>query len=133
MDEILEEIKKHRSYHHFMEKMALERMVHVMIESILDVGNMMIDGFIMRDPGSYEDIIDILIDEKVLPAEQETAFKDIVGWRKKIVNEYQDVHHEALYTTVNQHQMELSQFSKHIRLYLQNELGVANAFSNKKR
>ena len=33
---------------------------------MMDVGNLMIDGFIMRDPGSYEDIIDILIDEKVI-------------------------------------------------------------------
>ena len=49
------------------EKLCLERAVHVFIESTLDVGNMMIDGFIMRDPGSYHDIIDILLDEKVLP------------------------------------------------------------------
>ena len=36
------------------------------IESIIDVGNTMIDGFIMRDPGGYEDIIDIMEDEKVI-------------------------------------------------------------------
>ena len=35
------------------------------MESMMDVGNLMIDGFIMRDPGSYEDIIDILVDEKL--------------------------------------------------------------------
>ncbi|GAA3319942.1 hypothetical protein GCM10020331_028930 [Ectobacillus funiculus] len=36
----------------------------------LDVGNAIIDGFIMRDPGSYEDIIDILVDEKGCTAER---------------------------------------------------------------
>ena len=40
---------------------ALERIAHLMIDCVLDVGNAMIDGFIMRDPGSYEDIIDILM------------------------------------------------------------------------
>jgi len=45
-------------------KLAVERIGHNVMESMMDVGNLMIDGFIMRDPGSYEDIIDILIDEK---------------------------------------------------------------------
>ena len=35
----------------------------------------MIDGFIMRDPGSYEDIIDILMDERVISAEEGQAMK----------------------------------------------------------
>lgn len=30
---------------------ALERIAHMLIESVVDVGNMIIDGFIMRDPG----------------------------------------------------------------------------------
>ena len=47
-------------------QLALERMIQISIDSVLDVGNAMIDGFIMRDPGSYEDIIDILLDEKVI-------------------------------------------------------------------
>ena len=46
--------------------LALERIANVLIESIIDVGNTMIDGFIMRDPGSYEDIIDIMEDERVI-------------------------------------------------------------------
>ncbi len=46
--------------------LALERIAHTLVESIIDVGNSMIDGFIMRDPGSYDDIIDIMEDEKVI-------------------------------------------------------------------
>ena len=49
-----------------VEKKALERIGHTLIECILDIGNDMIDGFIMRDPGSYDDIMDILTDEKVV-------------------------------------------------------------------
>lgn len=59
----------------YQEKLALERLVQLLIESIIDVGNMMIDGFIMRDPGSYEDIIDILEDEKVIPQSESSAYK----------------------------------------------------------
>ena len=42
----------------------------------------MIDGFIMRDPGSYEDIIDILIDEKVIANEKEKPFKELISYAK---------------------------------------------------
>ena len=52
-----------------VEELALERIAQNIIESIIDVGNSMIDGFIMRDPGSYDDIIDILLDEKVITAD----------------------------------------------------------------
>ncbi|PIB45003.1 hypothetical protein AOA59_08845, partial [Pseudomonas sp. 2822-15] len=54
----------HESWEKELDQLALERIAHMTIEIIIDVGNQMIDGFIMRDPGSYDDVIDILIDEK---------------------------------------------------------------------
>ena len=60
---------------------ALERIAHLMIDSVLD-GNAMIDGFIMRDPGSYEDIIDILMDERVISAEEGQGMKEVILLRK---------------------------------------------------
>lgn len=129
MEGILEELKN-QSFDNFREKMSLERMIHLLIESTLDVGNMMIDGFIMRDPGSYEDIIDILIDERVLPAEEEAIYKAFIELRKMIVNEYTAVDHSLLVEKIAGSQAMLEQFPVHIRSYLNNELGVANAFSN---
>lgn len=129
MEGILNEIQN-QSFSSLMEKLSLERMIHVLIESTLDVGNMMIDGFIMRDPGSYEDIIDILIDEKVLPSEEESAYKSFIGLRKMLVNDYINVDHAVLLDTMEKHEKVLNQFSNNIRIYLKNELGVANAFSN---
>ena len=32
----------------------------MLIESSVDIGNMIIDAFILRDPGNYKDVIDIL-------------------------------------------------------------------------
>lgn len=36
----------------------------------------MIDGFIMRDPGSYDDIMDILVDEKVVTEKRVMSSKN---------------------------------------------------------
>lgn len=130
MTDILDAFKNH-SYKSQMDYLALERMVHVFIEGTLDVGNMMIDGFIMRDPGSYEDIIDILVDEKVIPVEEENAFKALILWRKPLVHDYQEIDHKSLEQFFTENLNIFTHFSERIEKYLQNELGVANAFSNK--
>lgn len=127
VDELLELLDS-RSFTGAVEKLARERIVHVLIEATIDVGNMMIDGFIMRDPGSYEDIIDILIDEKVLPQEDEAGYKKWIGLRKMLVTEYVDVDQQKVADTVETCLPVLQQFSSHIQTYLKNELGVANAF-----
>ena len=113
-----------------LEKLSLERLVHMLIESTLDVGNMMIDGFIMRDPGSYEDIIDILVDEKVLPEEDSAAYKDVIQLRNAVVRDYLSIDHALLHETIAENKTRLGNFSSHVRTYLNNELGVAHAFSN---
>ncbi|SET34271.1 Uncharacterized conserved protein YutE, UPF0331/DUF86 family [Oceanobacillus limi] len=129
MEKILDELKKQPN-RSFVEKLALERMAQVLIESIIDVGNMMIDGFIMRDPGSYEDIIDILVDERVLPASEISSYKEVIGLRKTLVTNYTDVELDTIEEKLMDNKEMLAEFSSHIRSYLETELGVANAFSN---
>lgn len=111
-----------------VEKAALERIPHTMIESILDVGNDMIDGFIMRDPGSYDDIIDILTDEKVITDEVSVGLKKVVAFRKNLVQEYTAVNHDELLKGFTELLPILKQFSPLVRDYIQNELGPVSAF-----
>lgn len=130
IDTLYKEIKKVENFNTTVEKLALERAIHVIIEAMLDVGNNMIDGFIMRDPGSYHDIIDILIDEKVIPSEDESSYKALIDLRQILVQKYLAVEHDELSKVLFTHIATLQKFSGHIRTYLDNELGVANAFSN---
>ncbi|MBT2701285.1 DUF86 domain-containing protein [Bacillus sp. ISL-40] len=113
-----------------LEKAALERLNHMMIESVLDVGNSMIDGFIMRDPGSYDDIIDILMDEKVISAETGKGLKILIQYRKRLVQSYTDVDHLELQEVFSKHLHELVNFAANVRDYLANELGPVSAFKN---
>ena len=113
-----------------LEKLALERVVHLLIESILDVGNTLIDGFIMRDPGSYEDIIDILLDEKVVAADNETSLKAVVAYRKILIQNYLDIDHDQISQSIKEHLATIEQFPNQVRLYLENELGPINAFKS---
>ncbi|GAE30300.1 DUF86 domain-containing protein [Halalkalibacter hemicellulosilyticus] len=112
----------------FTDQLALERIAMVVIESIIDVGNSMIDGFIMRDPGSYEDIVDILEDEKVIDHKQANDLKKIVSKRKALVQQFQKIDHQSLKELMNEHKDALLSFPTQVRRYLVQELGPVSAF-----
>ncbi|CDQ21290.1 DUF86 domain-containing protein [Halobacillus karajensis] len=118
-----------RTYENFMDRLLLERITHLHIEAIIDVGNKMIDGFIMRDPGSYEDIIDILTDEQVLSDVDEKAYKPFIKLRKMIIQQYTEVDHSQIETVWEAHGDTIKAFPEKIRHYLDNELGPVSAFS----
>jgi len=120
--------KEQKSWQGTLEKLALERVVHLVIDSILDVGNALIDGFIMRDPGSYEDIIEILLDEKVINANDEAFLKVIIAFRKILVQNYLDINHDEMLNGMMEHLSTVEQFPNKVRRYLENELGSITAF-----
>ncbi|WP_227397153.1 DUF86 domain-containing protein [Jeotgalibacillus aurantiacus] len=113
-----------------LSELALERCTHVIIESIIDVGNSMIDGFIMRDPGSYEDIIEILEDEKVITPDMKPPLVKVIQLRKLLVQEFTTLSHSHLEETLRNHLSELQAFAPAVRDYLTNELGPVSAFRN---
>lgn len=122
--------ENHSSWTSIIEKKALERISHLLIDAVLDVGNSMIDGFIMRDPGSYDDIIDILEDEKVITSPNALQFKEIIRYRKILVQDYLEVNHDQLIDIMKENLLCVKAFPTAIRTYLENELGPVSAFSN---
>ncbi len=129
IDGLLDTLEK-QPFETKIENLGLERLAHMLIEAIIDVGNMMIDGFIMRDPGSYEDIIDILVDEKVIPQQDEDEYKAVIRLRDQLVRGYLNIDHKHIHEVLTKHQTKLNNFSSHVHTYLNNELGVVNAFAN---
>lgn len=129
LEGLLNEMQNH-PFNTFIEKLAMERIVHMSIESMLDCGNMIIDGYIMRDPGSFEDIIDILVDEKVLPAEESDNYKTVVQLRNMLIKHYMDVDHTHLKLVIEENYRSMELFSSRIRAFLDEETNVANAFTN---
>ncbi|MFY0761818.1 MULTISPECIES: DUF86 domain-containing protein [Metabacillus] len=119
---------EHKEWKTDIEVKALERLAQMIIEAILDTGNAIIDGFIMRDPGSYEDIIDIMLDEKVVAAAEADGLKEVIGFRKQLVQEYLFIDHTALKDIFNKQSVVLDGFPSRVRAYLENELGPVSAF-----
>ena len=111
-----------------LKQAALERVCHTLLDAVLTAGNAMIDGFIMRDPGSYEDIIDILTDEKVITEKMGEQLKTLLPYQKLLVHDYLSVDHQKLLEDFNENLDALIQFPDKIRIYLERELGGVTAF-----
>ncbi|QOY38025.1 type VII toxin-antitoxin system HepT family RNase toxin [Anaerobacillus isosaccharinicus] len=128
MDEYLQFYNSKTDWSSFEDKLSLERVVHIVIEAIIDVGNSIIDGFVMRDPGSYEDIIEILLDEKVIDENDATSFKKVVALRTMVVRDYTKVDHELVKQIFTDNAKSLINFAPSVHKYLKNELGHVTAF-----
>lgn len=128
MGKLVELYEKKAQWTSLTDELALERLASNMIESVIDVGNSMIDGFIMRDPGSYEDIIDILTDEKVVTPEMDGPLKQVIGLRKMLVREFEAVNHQELQDVLNRNLEALKDFGPKVEYYLEHELGPVSAF-----
>lgn len=133
MNSMLEIYEAKNDWSSAIDKLALERLANNIIESIIDVGNSMIDGFIMRDPGSYEDIIDILTDEKVVASEMDEPLKRVISLRKMLVRNFVSVDHTEMISILDNHMEELKQFGPKVEHYLEHELGAVSAFLPEKK
>lgn len=102
--------------------MMQERALHLAIEVVTDVGSYLIDGFIMRDASSYEDIMDIVHEEKVFPQDVHAVLLELVRLRKPLVQEYYDWDRHSLHPLTAKLPDALERFAAHVREYLKNEL-----------
>lgn len=129
MNELITVLEENTDWlHSAVNKLALQRIGHNLMEAMMDVGNLMIDGFIMRDPGSYEDIIDILVDEKVITPEMDAPLKAVVGLRKMLVREFIQVDDKEVLNILTTNLPAIKQFPGLVQDYLTNELGPVSAF-----
>lgn len=104
-----------------IESFAVMRSFHIGVECIIDIGNTIIDGFIMRDPGGYSDIIDILEDEQVISTILANKLKDFVKLREQLVRYYDQVE-----------ELKLEEYIKE-KIAFQDFLDCVEAFINREK
>lgn len=68
--------------------LAEERLLHLAIEAVTDIGSFIIDGLMLREASSYEDILVVLQGEDVFSAETAEILISLVKERRSLVQEY---------------------------------------------
>ncbi len=105
-----------------IEGLAQERALHLAAEIVTDVGHSLIDGFIMRDASSYEDIIDIIALEGVITDQVAAPLRRVVLLRKALVQDYESWPRRELHPLAAELPRVLMSFSDQVEAYLRKEL-----------
>ncbi|MHC0553043.1 DUF86 domain-containing protein [Salinicoccus sp. CNSTN-B1] len=111
-----------------VEGLALERTCHMLIEASVDVGNMIIDAFILRDPGSYQDVMDIMENEGVIPKEDNERFRATFEWRSELTRNYTRLNHDQMKRDFASNLSAYSDFKQNVLNFFENEGQAVTAF-----
>ncbi|TDQ40441.1 uncharacterized protein YutE (UPF0331/DUF86 family) [Aureibacillus halotolerans] len=113
-----------RSWVSDIDQLAFERMVQGWIEAVVDTGNLLIDGYFMRDPGSYEDIIAIMEDEQVVSKKESQQLLKLLEQRGHVVRQFYRIDSVTLQETVKASWEALQSFPEAVRSFMKQETSV---------
>lgn len=97
-----------------------ERLLEVMIQAMIDIGNHVIAGLLLKKPEDYRQVFDILAQNRVIPEELLPKVRALVGLRNLLVHEYFEIDHGRLYDEAKAVLADFEEFCKAIVHFLQN-------------
>ncbi len=104
--------------------LALERLLQLAVESVTDVGHMLIDCFMMRDPGSYEDIIEVLYGEGLFDGSLHRLLLELVRYKGMLSKTYeQRISATELGPFLTELAARLPHFTEAVRVFMKKEFG----------
>lgn len=105
-----------------MKELALERGFELLFHSFTDIAALLIDRFILRDPGSYEDMVDILVDEEILPPPSSSVWKEMISIYRRLTREYyRNEGATSLLSLLEQERDEFLLFPDRVRSFIRQE------------
>jgi len=107
-------------------RLAVERLIQLLTEAMTDVCALIIDGLMLRDPGSYQDLVEIVTQEGAFPAEYGERLKELVAFRTRLMREYLSVTVPELSDTLRLAGELLPSFTGYVRKFLADELFKEN-------
>ncbi|KPV62649.1 MAG: hypothetical protein AOA65_1698 [Candidatus Bathyarchaeota archaeon BA1] len=96
----------------YLLKSAIERNFHIALESVFDIGEMIISIKEFRKPEDYKEVIEILGEEGILPKEFAERFAPAAGFRNILVHRYAEVKLSQLYRHLQEDLEDFDFFAK---------------------
>jgi len=100
---------------------AIERNLHLAIESALDIGEVIISAEDFEKPEDYRSVILILGEHKVLPRDFAERFAEAAKFRNILVHMYAEVDVEMVYEILQNNLGDFDEFAKYIARHLEIE------------
>ncbi|RTE10045.1 DUF86 domain-containing protein [Paenibacillus whitsoniae] len=103
-------------------QMAQERVLHLAIETVTDVGSLLIDAFILRDASSYEDIVEIVHGEGAYSESLTATLLQLVKLRKPLVQDFVDLERGELHPLMAVLPGAFEEFKASVAAFIKSEL-----------
>jgi uncharacterized protein YutE (UPF0331/DUF86 family) len=102
-------------------KRACERLIHVMIETVIDISALMVKELKLGLPGEEEDIFHKLQKKGIFSAEVTKKLKMMKGFRNVLVHRYSEIDDELVFDFLKKKLGDFDQFRKNITDFLKKE------------
>ncbi|TKJ27230.1 MAG: hypothetical protein CEE41_00390 [Hadesarchaea archaeon B3_Hades] len=119
VSELKEMLPEEEEYHRdLVKRRACEKTVELAIESLLDAAAILVSSERFGLPESEENLIDILVDKRVITRELGGKIKDMKGFRNILVHRYGKKDDKLVYTFLTQNLGDFAEFEKQVKKYL---------------
>ncbi len=95
-----------------------EHYLQISIEAILDIAKLLIISQGYRKPEDNNDILNVLIEEKVLKEKTGTKLTGIAKFRNLLVHEYEKIDHDIVFEKLQKKLDDLRAFKKEVNAFL---------------
>jgi uncharacterized protein YutE (UPF0331/DUF86 family) len=92
----------------------VERLLHLSLETCLDIGHHIISEEGYREPESYRDVFSVLIEEGILPGEEGPVYEKMAAFRNLLVHHYEKIDDAAVFGIFKKHLNDFHRFIGHI-------------------
>lgn len=95
-----------------------ERYLHLSIECLLDICNMLVSGLGLRKPERYQEAVNILAEAEVLSPGLGHRLAGVAGFRNILVHEYLDIDRGLVYQSLQESLGDLEAFAQEVIRFL---------------
>ena len=89
---------------------ALEHVLFLITQSVIDLGDMLISYRAFRKPGNQSEIFQILKENNVIPRELEEKLISMTGFRNVIAHDYAKVNYDRVYEVLHKDLKDIEEF-----------------------
>ncbi len=88
------------------------------IQACMDLGNHLVSDEGWGLPGSYGEVADILVKQKVISSEQAAIFHDMISFRNRIAHDYAEIDFNRVHEIMTSHLQDIEDFIMSVVEYL---------------
>lgn len=100
----------------------VDRKLHLILETFLSIGEVIISEYKFRKPDTYADIPKIMIENGVIPEDLGNKLIDLAKFRNVLVHEYLFIDHERVYEHLHGDLAIIQEFLNTIKEFIKKDL-----------